>query len=148
MIDQRIRVEVDASGMVQAYRLSNNRRSSPRRVELAGLDVDLIRLFERWLVLRDRQWRDDEIRAFGSLLYRYLLGRPVGSWIESAIDALAYGDRIRLELSFPAKPPYSRLAAIPWEYLYQPAQEGKNGFFLASDPLDFRSFTLSRSALG
>ena len=134
MTDQRIRVEVDAGGVVQAYRLSNNSRSSQRRVELAGLDVDLIRLFERWLVLRDRQWRDDEIRAFGSLLYRYLLGRPVGSWIESAIDALAYGDRIRLELSFPAKPPYSRLAAIPWEYLYQPAQEGKNGFFLASDP--------------
>jgi hypothetical protein len=134
MTDQRISVEVDTCGVVQAYRLSNNRHSAEHQVEVAGLDADLIRLFERWLVLRDRQWRDDEIRAFGSLLYRYLLGRPVGSWIESAIDALADGDRIRLELSFPGKPPYSRLAAIPWEYLYQPAREGKNGFFLASDP--------------
>lgn len=134
MTDQRISVEVSACGVVQAYRLSNNRHSSKHRVELTGLDTDLIRLFERWLVLRERQWREDEIRAFGSLLHRYLFERNIGAWIESAIDDLADNDRIRLELSFPAKPPYSRLAAIPWEYLYQPAQEGRNGYFLASDP--------------
>jgi len=31
------------------------------------------------------------------------------------------------------RPPYSSLAAIPWEYLYQPARGGRNGRFLASD---------------
>jgi len=131
--DQRIGVEVDGKGFVQARRLDNNRSSTKGRVELTGLDADLIRLFERWLVLRERQWREDEIRAFGSLLHRYLFEGHVWSWIESAIDALAAGDRIRLELIFPAKPPYSRLAAMPWEYLYQPAREGRNGCFLASD---------------
>jgi CHAT domain len=131
--DQRISVEVDWKGFVQARRLDNNRSSPKGRVELTGLDADLIRLFERWLVLRERQWREDEIRAFGSLLHRYLFESHVWSWIESAIDALAAGDRIRLELTFPAKPPYSRLAAMPWEYLYQPAREGSNGRFLASD---------------
>jgi hypothetical protein len=131
--DQRISVEVDWKGFVQGRRLANNRTSPKGRVELTGLDADLIRLFERWLVLRERQWREDEIRAFGSLLHRYLFESHVWSWIESAIDALAAGDRIRLELSFPAKPPYSRLAAMPWEYLYQPARGGRNGCFLAAD---------------
>jgi CHAT domain len=131
--DQRISVEVDWKGFVQGRRLANNRTSPKGRVELTGLDADLIRLFERWLVLRERQWREDEIRAFGSLLHRYLFESHVWSWIESAIDALTAGDRIRLELSFPAKPPYSRLAAMPWEYLYQPARGGRNGCFLAAD---------------
>jgi hypothetical protein len=131
--DERISVEVDWKGFVQGRRLANNSHSPKGRVELTGLDPDLIRLFERWLVLRDRQWREDEIRAFGSLLHRYLFESRVWSWIESAIDDLAEGDRIRLELSFPAKPPYSRLAAIPWEYLYQPARGGRNGRFLATD---------------
>jgi CHAT domain-containing protein len=134
MTDQRISVEVDRNGFVQARSLASNFHSPRGRVELTGLNTELIRLFERWLVLRDRQWREDEIRAFGSLLHQYLFGRrDVWSWIESAIEALATGDRIRLELTFPAMPPYSRLAAIPWEYLYQPAREGRNGFFLASD---------------
>jgi CHAT domain-containing protein len=132
--DQRISVEVDGKGFVQAHRLANNSHSPRGHVELTGLNTELIRLFERWLVLRDRQWREDEIRAFGSLLHHYLFeSGDVWSWIESAIEALTKGDHIRLELSFPAKPPYSRLAAIPWEYLYQPAREGRNGYFLASD---------------
>jgi CHAT domain-containing protein len=131
--DQRISVEVDRKGFIQGRRQANNSHSPSRRINLTELDADLIRLFERWLVLRDRQWREDEIRAFGSLLHRYLFESQVWSWIESAIHALAKGDRIRLELSFPGKPPYSRLAAIPWEYLYQPAREGRNGYFLATD---------------
>lgn len=98
------------------------------------LDAELIGLFERWLTLRARAWRDEEIRVFGSLLHRCLFSDEIWFWIQSQIDRRAPGQRIRLELIFPADPPYSRLAAIPWEYLYRPDRDGKNGIFLAADP--------------
>jgi CHAT domain len=98
------------------------------------LNADLIGLFERWLTLRDRVWRDDEIRVFGSLLHRCLFSDEIWFWIQAQIDSRDPGKRIRLELTFPADLPYSRLAAIPWEYLYRPDRPGKNGIFLAADP--------------
>ena len=42
-------------------------------------------LFERWLTLRDRDWRADEIEVFGALLHRCLFPEPVWSWIETTI---------------------------------------------------------------
>lgn len=133
MAIQRIQVRVRSDGSVQARRLSDNNPSPKGRVGYSGLDADLIRLFERWLTLRDREWRDEEIRVFGSLLHRCLFSEKIWFWIQSAIDDRG-PERIRLELVFPADPPYSRLAAIPWEYLYRPDREGRNGAFLAADP--------------
>ena len=121
-------------GSVQARRRSNNDPSRRAEVRYDKLNADLIGLFERWLTLRDRVWRDDEIRVFGSLLHQCLFSDEIWFWIQSAIDNRDPGTRIRLELIFPADPPYSRLAAIPWEYLYRPDRDGKNGIFLATDP--------------
>jgi len=97
-------------------------------------DAELIGLFERWLTLRDRAWRDEEIRVFGSLLHQCLFSEEIWFWIQAQIDGRSPGTRIRLELIFPADSPYSRLAAIPWEFLYRPDRDGKNGIFLATDP--------------
>jgi len=133
MTDPRISVRVGSDGSVRARRLSNNDPSPIARVGYSGIDADLIRLFERWLTLRDRVWREEEIRVFGSLLHRCLFSDKIWFWIQSAIDDRGPG-RIRLELIFPADPPYSRLAAIPWEYLYRPDRPGRNGAFLAADP--------------
>jgi hypothetical protein len=132
-MDPRISVRVESDGSVQARRLSNNEPSPKAQVGYSGIDAELIGMFERWLTLRDRVWREDEIRVFGSLLHRCLFSDDMWFWIQSAIDDRGEG-RIRLELIFPANPPYSRLAAIPWEYLYRPDRAGKNGMFLAADP--------------
>jgi hypothetical protein len=131
MSGQRISVEVDASGRVQARRWEDDAHSPADQVGWSGLDAELVRLFERWLTLRDRTWREDEIRAFGMLLHRCLFPDRVWSWVEAALDGEG---PVRLALSFPAEPPYSRLAAIPWEYLHTPEQPGKRGVYLAYEP--------------
>ena len=120
--------------MVRARRLANNAPSPMGEVRYDKLNADLIGLFERWLTLRDRDWREEEIRVFGSLLHRCLFSDEIWFWIQGQIDGRVPDTRIRLELIFPADPPYSRLAAIPWEYLYRPDRPGKNGIFLAADP--------------
>lgn len=125
---------MSSCGTVRARRLANSDPSPRAQVRYDKLNADLIGLFERWLTLRDRVWRDEEIRVFGSLLHRCLFSDDIWFWIQSAIDSRGRGRRIRLELIFPADPPYSRLAAIPWEYLYRPDRDGKNGMFLAADP--------------
>jgi hypothetical protein len=130
---RRVSVTVKSDGVVQAHRRWDNAHSPPGRVAYTGLDAEVIRLFERWLTLRDRTWRAEEIRVFGSLLHRCLFPERVWSWLEAVIDREAEHP-IELELIFPAEPPYSRLAAIPWEYVYQPARPGRSGRFLATDP--------------
>ncbi|MGW4060840.1 CHAT domain-containing protein [Amycolatopsis sp. NPDC004747] len=127
MGDVRISVTVDAKGHVQAHRRDNNDKSVVWPIGYSGLDAELIRLFERWLTRRDSDWRESEIRAFGSLLHRCLFGRN-WSWLQSIIDSV---QRVRLELGFPAE---SRLAAIPWEYLYRPDTPTRRGAFLATEP--------------
>ena len=98
----------------------------------SGLDAAVMTLFERWLTLRDRDWRADEIEVFGALLHRCLFPEPVWSWIETTIRQ-AEPEPVRLELIFPVTPPYARLAAIPWEYLYRPPRGPDLGWFLAAD---------------
>ncbi len=127
-------MRVEPNGSIRARRLSNNEPSPKGQVRYDKLNADLIGLFERWLTLRDRVWRDDEIRVFGSLLHQCLFSDEIWFWIQAQIDSRGPGKRIRLELTFPAELPYSRLAAIPWEYLYRPDKPGKNGIFLAADP--------------
>jgi hypothetical protein len=133
MTDLRISIRVVSDGTVQARRLDNNEPSPTSKIGYSGIDADLIRLFERWLTLRDRFWRADEIRVFGSFLHRCLFSGDTWFWIQSAIDDRGSAP-VRLELIFPAVLPFSRLAAIPWEYLYRPDRPGKNGTFLAADP--------------
>ena len=125
---------MSSDGCVRARRLSDNDQPPESQVRYDKLNAELIGLFERWLTLRDRVWTDEEIRIFGSLLHRCLFSDEIWFWIQSQIDGRGSGRRIRLELIFPADPPYSRLAAIPWEYLYRPDRNGKNGIFLATDP--------------
>ena len=129
MNGQSINVEVDSDGRVRARRWEDDARSDPGQVGWRELDADLVRIFERWLSLRDRRWREDEIRAFGTLLHRCLFPEPVWSWwLREAMS----GERpIRLSLSFPGDGHYSRLAAVPWEYLHTPDRNGRRGVYLA-----------------
>jgi CHAT domain len=97
-----------------------------------GLDAELIRVFERWLSERGREWRLADIHAFGGLLHRALFPLDVWRWVEQSIDGLARGDRMRVQLAFPTDG-MGHLAAIPWEYLRVPDRAGREGFFLATD---------------
>jgi hypothetical protein len=134
---QQIGVEVDSSGRVTAQRWNDNARSPSGLVGWDGLDAEVLRLFERWLALRDRTWRDDEIRVLGQLLHRCLFPEQVWPWVQASLD----GARpVRLSLSFPAEGAYSRLAAVPWEFLHTPERSGRGGFFLAHE----RGVVLSR----
>ncbi|MGB3438399.1 MAG: CHAT domain-containing protein [Actinophytocola sp.] len=133
MADVRVAVTVSQDGQVLAQRL-DDQRSTSWRIGYKGLDKDLIRLFERWLTLRDRVWQEVEIRVFGSLLHRCLFGEENWAWLQTIIDDAT---RVRLELSFPDD---SRLAAIPWEFLYRPDTDTRRGAFLATE----RNLVLSR----
>ncbi len=97
------------------------------RVDLTGLDGRLLRLFERWLVDRDRVWTKEEIQVFGQLLHRQLFPNAVWSWIRKQLADPAY-DVVRLMLAFPSDAASSPIASLPWEFLCAP---GEHGEFLA-----------------
>jgi hypothetical protein len=133
--DIRVSAEVRADGSVELRRRDTNHSLGSGHVEFKGLEADLIRVFERWLSQRARTWEEDELRAFGGLLHRVLF--PPASWaafVAIADEAARTNERVSLELVFPFDPPYSRLAAIPWEYLYAPDTAARGGFFLATRP--------------
>jgi hypothetical protein len=132
MANREIVISVTSDGRVEARR-DDDARSSPGRIELGGLDADLIRLFERWLSERDRSWRRDEITAIGRLLHRAILDGTVSDFVDLTLAGLGAGDRIRLQLAFPADGA-GHLPAVPWEYLYVPDRPHRAGFFLATDP--------------
>jgi hypothetical protein len=139
MGDVRIAISVDSRGVLRATRRDTQAKGPPCGVRTAGLDADLIRLFEGWLRLRNRSWREVEIRTFGSLLHRFLFGERGWDWVEGVIRQVQPA-LVHLELVFPADGEYARLAAIPWEYLYRPERPGRAGEHLAAD----RKLVLSR----
>ncbi|MEO7262025.1 MAG: CHAT domain-containing protein [Jatrophihabitantaceae bacterium] len=133
MTDLRIAVTVRENGHVQARRLDNNVASSEFPIGYHGVNEQLVTLFERWLMARHRQWREDEIRVFGSHLHRCLFAPELWNWIEPLItQTTARGDLARLELIFPAEGTYARLSVIPWEFLYRPSNGQNEGYFLAA----------------
>jgi hypothetical protein len=132
MADVRVQVSVSSNGVVQAERWDTRGRSPSTAVGLAGLDAELVHLFMDWLALRERFWREREITAFGSLLFRCLFpDRGVWDWVQSIIDQTE--GTVRVELVFPAEGPFAALAAIPWEYLYRPERPGRRGAYLAAE---------------
>jgi hypothetical protein len=126
-------VEVRSDGRVLASQRHQGQSPIGQVPLFQGIDAELIRLFERWLTRRDQIWQEREIRAFGSLLHRYLFPDAVSAWVEQRLSRLAPEGPVRLTLSFPANPPYSRLAAIPWEYMYRPDRPDRDGYYLATD---------------
>ena len=133
MDDVRIEIRVDRTGRVRATRRDTNESGPTFQMVSAGLDADVIRLFQRWLVLRDRKWREDEIRLFGSLLHRFIFGEgDCWRWIDGVIRQVDPGI-VHLELVFPADGAFAPLAAIPWEYLYRPEYGIRAGAHLAAD---------------
>lgn len=131
MPDVEVNIAVSASGVVSGRR-DDGADWQSGQLGLHGLDAELIRVFERWLTERDREWQLADLRAFGSLLHRVLFPPDLWRWVEESIDALPRGGRLRLQLAFPADT-LAHLAAIPWEYLYAPDRAGRQGFFLATD---------------
>jgi hypothetical protein len=132
---REITIAVTRHGDVEARR-DDDAPAGPKKIQSFGLDADLIRLFERWLSERDRDWRRDEITVIGRLLYRVLLEGEVGDFVLQTLDGLGSGDRLRLRLAFEADgaDQFRHLPAVPWEYLYYPGTSNRRGFFLATDP--------------
>jgi len=126
-----IAVTISENGDVE-LRGDNDAILRGQRHGVQGVDAELIRVFERGLRDRGRDWQFADIRAFGSLLHRSLFPSDTWRWVEERIDALPRGDRIRFQLAFPARG-LGHLAAIPWEYLRVPDRDGREGFFLATD---------------
>jgi hypothetical protein len=129
-----ISVILSADGDLELRSWRNDARwSADVRVDLSGLDGRLLRLFERWMTLRDRTWEEEEIRVFGQLLHRMLFPSDSWSWVERQA-AKRDGDVVRLMLAFPADAASSRLAAVPWEYLCTQDRPGNDGSFLVLTP--------------
>jgi len=133
-----IEVTVSSTGQVTARR-GDGAYGPPGRLALHGVDAELVRVFERWLTERDREWYRPDLRAFGGLLHRTLFSTELWHWIEQSLDRLQRDDHLRLQLAFPGDG-LAHLAAIPWEYLYAPGRGTREGFFLATD----RRCTLTR----
>ncbi|SDM10443.1 CHAT domain-containing protein [Geodermatophilus siccatus] len=127
---REIQVRVLSSGEVDARR-DDGATWQGGSIQFSGVDAELIRIFARWLTERGREWRWDEVRAFGSLLHRSLFPAGLWSWVEQSMTE--FGDsRLRLQLEFPSEG-LADLAAVPWEYLHVPNRPGREGFFLAAD---------------
>lgn len=122
---------IGEDGSVIARR-DNGARSPDGRIRLDGIDGDVIRVFQHWLLERRTGWRQADIRAFGSVLHRALFDGGVWRWVKARLDELGPGERLRLLLDFPFAA-QRHLAAIPWEYLYAPESAEAEGFFLATD---------------
>lgn len=140
----RISVIVSADGSVEARSWRDDARISTQGhvLDLAGLDGRVLRLFDRWLRLRDRTWSEEEVRVLGLLLHRRLFSPEVWAWLVDRLDA-AHGEGIAVELclAFHADAASSRMAALPWEYLCAPDRPGQDGRFLVLTP----GLLLSRS---
>jgi CHAT domain-containing protein len=134
-IVREITISVTRHGEVEARR-DDDAPAGPKTMKSAGLEADLIRMFERWLSERDRVWRRDEITVIGRLLYQMLLEGEVGDFVQETLDSLGRDDRLRLRLEFAAdgSDQFRHLPAVPWEYLYYPDRPNRAGFFLATDP--------------
>jgi hypothetical protein len=133
MDDVRIELRVDRDGRMRATRRDTDESGPTFQMVSAGLDAEIIRLFQRWLVLRDRKWSEDEIRLFGSLLHRFMFGEgDCWRWVDGVIRQVNTGI-VHLELVFPADGAFAALAAIPWEYLYRPEYQMRSGSHLAAD---------------
>lgn len=130
----QITVRVGSDGALSLRNWANGAQCNPEgRVDLSGLDGRVLRLFERWLTVRDRRWDDEEIRTFGQLLHRRLFPGECWEWVER--QARTRGDdAVRLMLAFPSDQASSRLASLPWEYLCTPDRPGRNGRFLVLEP--------------
>jgi CHAT domain-containing protein len=126
----RIEIRVEDEGLMSATRLPAEETLLERQLRMDDPDLDVIRVFERWLGLHESPWKPADVSTFGSLLHRFLFGGR-GDRLYNAIDQLE-SDRVRLELIFPAIGEFARLAKIPWEYLYRPKEDSKVGFHLAT----------------
>ena len=128
---REIILSIGEDGSVIARR-DDGARSPEGRIRLEGVDGDVIRVFQHWLLERRTGWRQADIRAFGALLHRALFDRAVWRWVKASLDNLGQDERLRLQLEFPFAA-QGHLAAIPWEYLYVPDTAQAEGFFLATD---------------
>jgi CHAT domain-containing protein len=141
MTAYRIAVKVAEDGVVSAQLFSLQAYSPPRPTRLrAGVERDLIRLFARWLTVREWQWQADELRAFGTLLHQALFPDDVWEWVERYVDKGSAESPVRLTLQFPTEPPFSTYATLPWEYLFVPERPERQGYFLSTRSI----LTLSR----
>jgi hypothetical protein len=131
MTDQRVRVVLDGGGGVKARHFGRDLYSPAGQVELDGLDGELVGHFERWLSLRERDWRREEIASFGRLLHRCLFPPSDGVWTKLQQWIRESDEPVRLTLQLPTGRDKAYLAAIPWEYLHT---TGPGGYFLAADP--------------
>lgn len=133
-----ISVIVSSDGELTLWNWTTGARRPPAgRINLSGLDGHVLRLFERWLTVRDRVWLEDEIRVFGQLLHRRLFPGDAWKWVERQASQV---DEVRLMLAFPTDTASSRLAALPWEFLCQPDRTDRQGQLLVLLPW----LTLSR----
>lgn len=131
MTAQRIRVILGSGGTVRARHFDLDLYSPTGQPGLDGLDGELVGHFERWLSLREREWRHEEIASFGRLLHRCLFPPSSGVWTTVQQWIRDSDGPVSLSLQLPTGRDKAYLAAIPWEYLHTPAH---GGYFLAADP--------------
>ena len=135
-VPQTVTIEVD-DGTVRAS-TPEGYRSRLEQTRIDAVDEQLIGVFDRWLARSPDGWARADVSAFGSLLFRALLVGETWDFVLQRCDELLDGQRVRLQLSFPATPAGRHLAALPWEYLHVP--DG-TGMFLGTD----ERFLLSRT---
>ena len=128
---RKIILAIGEDGSVIGWQ-ENGARSEEGRVRLEGINAQLIRVFQHWLVEHRTGWRLVNLQAFGTLLHQALFDRTVWRWVAKRLGDPGPDGPLRLQLGFPFTG-QGHLAAIPWEYLYVPDSAQSEGFFLATD---------------
>ncbi len=98
------------------------------RISPSSLQLRTVGLFKKWLARNDISERE-ELIVLGLHLYDVLFTGEVRQFFERALTRVSEGQlRVRLGFAEDAQD----LASLPWEYLYYPGGEGRQGFYFAT----------------
>ncbi|HEY6189879.1 MAG TPA: CHAT domain-containing protein [Pyrinomonadaceae bacterium] len=96
---------------------------------LDKLTLSTIDVFQKWLVAGKISERR-EMEVLGMHLYSVLFQGKIEEYFRLQLGKVPKGERLRLQLTFDDD--VSDLASLPWEYLYFPGTQVREGFFFST----------------
>lgn len=109
---------------------SDGGENNSKKMQFDDLRLATIHIFEDWLS-KGKISKSEELEVLGTHLYEGLFYEQ-GRFFESALlEAQRAKQRLCVRLQFGKDA--EELSSLPWEYLYSPTTDNKQGFFLSTD---------------
>lgn len=136
MPDHEVTLRIDQLDRVRAQNERGGETSG--RIDSDQIRTKVIGLFDRW-TRTGKLIEPREFEVFGALLWESLVPAEISQFLDEALERARADDAtLRIQLTFSNQARH--LASLPWEYLYRPDEETRDGFFLATT----RDLVLSR----